>query len=93
MYTEELALFNRPSKVIMPTARELQDAAYVFVDVSAGKAILVGIYESDDGRWINVYYRDRAEKIAYEQDVFGRVLIPDEVIDGYIELHNRQCVM
>ena len=93
MYTEELALFNRPSKVIMPTAKQLSDAAYIFVDTSISGTRIVGIYESDDGLWVNVYYRDRAEKIAYERDMFGRVLIPDEVIDGYIELHNRQCVM
>jgi hypothetical protein len=73
---------------MMATAKQLQDAAAFYVGL--GMTEVIGTYETDEGKWVNVYFTDRDEKTALETDLFGRVLAPDEIDDnGRIEVHKR----
>lgn len=72
----------------MATVKQLQDAASLYVGF--GWVEVVGTYETDEGVWVNIYYKDRDEKCLLENDVFGRALTPDEILDnGRIEVHKR----
>lgn len=73
----------------MATVKQLEDAAAIFVNREQRTAF-VGIYETDEGSWLSVYYGGYQQKEALDLSVFGRVLVPDETEDnGAIEIYCR----
>lgn len=74
----------------MATVKALQDVAAMVIDTDSVGVAVVGVYESDGGQWVNVKFRHADEKIAFEIEVFGRAIMPDEVLDdGLIQVHKR----
>lgn len=75
---------------VMATVSTLRSAAQLYVDPNDDYVEVVGTYETDELKWLNVYFGSREEKIAFEIEIFGGALVPDEILEsGYIEVHKR----